>query len=94
MLTTKEVGRTLVRARPAVTACFESNRWKGGGLKVELSIANSGGVKSARVLTAGFEAGPLSDCISRTMRGLRFPRNLNNPPLTIIVPYSLPAVGP
>ena len=93
-LTTKEVSKTLVRARPAVTSCFERNRWKGGKLEVELSIANSGAVKASRVLTSGFESGPLASCLSKTMRGLSFPRNTNNPPLTIIVPYSYSAAGP
>ncbi|HEY8206512.1 MAG TPA: protein kinase [Myxococcaceae bacterium] len=91
-LTTKEVGRALVRVRPQVTACFDRARFK-GKVEVELSIANSGAVRTARVVTAGMESGPLAGCISRTLKGLRFPRNLNNPPLTIIVPYSL-AAGP
>jgi serine/threonine protein kinase len=89
LLTTKDLKPMLARARPQVQLCLEHNRNKAGGkLEVELSIANSGGVKSAKVLTAGQESGPLAECISRTLKGLRFPRNTNNPPVTIIVPYS------
>jgi len=90
LLTTKDLGPTLARARPQVHSCFERNKSKAGSkLQVELSIANSGGVRSARIVTAGLEAGPLAECISRTLKALHFPRNTNNPPITIIVPYSI-----
>ena len=89
LLTTKELGPLLARARPQVQACFEHNRPKAGSkLEVELAIANSGGVRSARIVTGGLESGPLAACISRTLKAMHFPRNTNNPPVTIIVPYS------
>jgi len=50
-------------------------------------------VKSARVITEGLESGPLALCISRTLKGVHFPRNTNTPPVTIIVPYAYGA-GP
>ncbi|HVE85833.1 MAG TPA: protein kinase [Myxococcales bacterium] len=90
-LAIKDVTPTLVKARPQVRGCVEHYRPQlppgPGELEVEVAIANTGTVKSARVVTAGQEAGPLAGCVSRTLRGLRFPRNTNNPPLTIIVPY-------
>ncbi|HYV44971.1 MAG TPA: protein kinase [Myxococcaceae bacterium] len=89
LLTTRDLSQMLVRARPQMNACFQHNQPKTGNkLDVELSIANSGAVKSARVVTAGLETGPLAECISRTLKALRFPRNTNNPPVAIRVPYS------
>jgi hypothetical protein len=97
LLTMPEVAELLGRARPQVRACFARNRpllpAGAGKLEVELAIANSGAVRTARVMTAGLDAGPLAGCISWTLRSLRFPKNINSPPLTIIVPYSYSAAG-
>jgi len=94
LLTKKEMSPLLSRVRPQVQTCFEHVGSRAGAkLEVELSIANSGSVKSARVVTAGLEAGPLAGCVSRTLKAVHFPRNTNNPPVTIIVPYTYGA-GP
>jgi serine/threonine-protein kinase len=94
-LTTKEVGATLARVRSDVRVCFDRHRPSlpdaAGKVEVELAIANSGAVRTARVVTAGYEAGPLAKCLTRTLKAVRFPRNNNRPPMTIIVPYSYSA---
>ncbi len=95
LLTTKEVGAALARVRPAVKACFDRHRPSlpdaAGKVEVELAIANSGAVRTALVTSAGLEDGPLAKCVTRTLKAVKLPRNTNNPPMTISVPYSYSA---
>jgi hypothetical protein len=91
-LTTEEVKAVMKRAKPMVGACFDRHRPSlpagGGKVEFELTVANSGTVKASKVVTSGLEANPVSTCIMKVHRAMKFPRNLNDPPMSFTVPYS------
>ena len=70
-----------------VAACNNGPDKKSGTVTVRFTIQPSGSVGGAQV-TGGFAGTPVGGCVSRVVRGLRFP-SFSGSPITITFPFVL-----
>jgi hypothetical protein len=80
-LTEEQVLKVVKGKQNAFLYCFEKELQRspsiGGKIVVTWQIAASGTVKSARVKTSNVGSAAVDDCVTRTVRGLRFPQAAN-----------------
>lgn len=95
-LTPELVQTTLTRESPAVRKCFERHQAllpsSAGSMKVRWTIQLSGEVSAVELLEPTFKGSALDGCITRAVKGFRFPRNLG-PPRTMTIPFTYAARG-
>ncbi len=74
--------------------CLEEAFKKGdkltGKMEVQMTIAPSGAVSDAQVVTAQFRNAAIGSCTMRRVKGWKFPR-WNGEPVTVVFPYVLSA---
>ncbi|MFZ5470916.1 MAG: protein kinase domain-containing protein [Myxococcota bacterium] len=89
-LTSAEIAPVMAAAKKDISRCIERHRTQlgseAGQVDIMLTIAPTGLVTAARVPTAGLEGTPLSACIVKEVKRLRFPRHTAKP-MTINVPF-------
>lgn len=82
-----QVQRVIRGAYGRVAACNNGPDKKSGTVTVRFTIQPSGSVGGAQV-TGGFAGTPVGGCVSRVVRGLRFPA-FGGSPITITFPFVL-----
>ncbi len=89
-LTERDIAGVVSRSSDSILGCFEKFRSTlsatEGEVTLTMTILQSGAVSDARVATPGFESNPLSACIVRQVKALRFPRNVDRE-VTISLPF-------
>jgi serine/threonine protein kinase len=95
-LTPELVQTTLTRESPAVRKCFERHQAllpsAAGSMKVRWTIQLTGEVSAVEFLEPAFKGSALDGCITRAVKGFRFPKNLG-PPRTMTIPFTYAARG-
>jgi TonB family protein len=80
-LTEEQVLKVVKAKQNAILYCFEKELQRspniGGKIVVTWQIAASGAVKTARVKSSSVGSAAVDDCITRTVRALRFPQAAN-----------------
>jgi TonB family protein len=80
-LTEEQVLKVVKAKQNAFLYCFEKELQRspniGGKIVVTWHIQAPGNVKSARVKSSTVGSAAVDDCVSRTVRGLRFPQAAN-----------------
>src|SRR5207253_717672 len=75
-LTAGEIAAVVSRANRNILECFERHRTalpsKEGQLSVQVTVAATGAVSDAHVITPGLESGNLADCVTGRVRSLKF----------------------
>jgi len=95
-LTTELVTATLNRESGSVRTCFERHQAllpsSAGSMKVRWTIQLSGEVSAVELMEPSFKGSALDGCITKAVKGFRFPRN-TGPPRTLTIPFNYAAKG-
>ncbi|HJL43918.1 MAG TPA: AgmX/PglI C-terminal domain-containing protein [Myxococcales bacterium LLY-WYZ-16_1] len=86
------VNRVIQENLPRFASCYEAARADGldreGGVRVMLLIAPDGAVAQARIEDSELDHPPVEECITETLRSLRFPKPPHGGLVSVTYPFT------
>jgi serine/threonine protein kinase len=89
-LSKTSIASAVTASREKLMSCFYNNRdalqSDKGIVTITLSIAQSGQVTASKVVTPNFQSGPISTCLVRESKRIKFPRHVDKE-VTVTLPF-------